>query len=120
MLTLRDAKGQHVFGVPASSVRARPARRRSVETHRTGFEVQVNDRWWFLVVHTVPAKYQRRSTRELVERSGAGELVPRPPWMSEQAYQKATNNPVQHQALWGAFWIVVLGGSHQGSERPSR
>jgi hypothetical protein len=120
MLTLRDAKGQHVFGVPAESVRARPARRRSFETHRTGFEVQVNDRWWFLVAHTVPAKYQRGSTRELVERYGAEELVPRLPGMSEETYQKVTGNPVQHQALWGAFWIAVLGGPYQGSERPSR
>jgi hypothetical protein len=120
MLTLRDGKGQHVFGVPAVSAQARPARRRSFETHRTGFEVQVNDRWWFLVAHTVPAKYQRRATRELIERYGAQELVPRPPGMSEETYHQVTNNPVQHQALWAAFWIETLNLGYQGSERPSR
>ena len=120
MLTLRDAKGQHVFGAPAESVQARPARRRSFETNRTGFEVQVNDRWWFLVAHTVPAKYQRRSTRELAERAGAQELVPRPPGLDEETYLKVTGNPVQHQALWAAFWVETLNLGYQGRERPSR
>jgi hypothetical protein len=119
-LSLRDAKGKQLFAVPAETVQARPARRRSFETHRTGFEVQANDRWWFLVAHTVPAKYQRHATRELVEHYGARELVPRPPGMSEETYLGLTNNPVQHQGLWAGFWLATLGGPHQGRERPSR
>lgn len=108
-LSLRDAKGRQLFAVPAETVQARPARRRSFETHRTGFEVRAGDRWWFLVAHTVPARYQRRSTRELVERYGARELVPRSPGMSEEAYLQLTGNPTRHQALWGGYWLRVLG-----------
>jgi hypothetical protein len=113
-LSLRDGRGKQLFAGPAETVQARPARRRSFETHRTGFEVQVNDRWWFLVAHTVPAKYQRRSTRELVEHYGAQELVPRPPGMSEETYLGLTSNPVQHQGLWAAFWLATLGGPSPG------
>ncbi len=80
-----------------------------METHRTGFEVHADGRWWFLVAHTVPAKHQRRSTRELVERYGAQELVPRPGGMSEESFLRLTNNPVRHQALWGSFWLTTLG-----------
>lgn len=108
-LSLWDAKGNRLFAVPAETVQARPARRRSFETHRTGFEVHADDRWWFLVVHTVPAKYQRRSTRELVKRYDASELVPRLGGMSEEAYLRLTKNAVQQQTLWGGYWLKVLG-----------
>jgi hypothetical protein len=108
-LALWDAKDKRLFAVPAETVQARPARRRSVETHRRGFEVHADDRWWCLVAHTVPAKYQRRSTRELVKRYGARELVPRPSGMSEEAYLTLTKNPGRHQLLWGGYWLGALG-----------
>lgn len=107
-LSLWDAKGKRLFTVPAETVQARPARRRSFETHRTGFEVHADDRWWFLVAHTVPAKYQRRSTRELVKHYSAVELAPRPSAMSEETHLRLTRNAVQHQALRGGFWLKAL------------
>lgn len=108
-LSLWDARRNQLFAVPAETAQARPARRRSFEIHRAGFEVHADDRWWFLVAHTVPARYQRRSTRELVERYGARELVPRPRGMSEENYLRLTKNPTGHQALWGGYWLEVLG-----------
>jgi hypothetical protein len=107
-LSLRDAKGGQLFAVPAETVEARPARRKFYETKRPGFEVNANGRWWFLVAYTVPARYQRRSTRELIERYHARELVPRPVGMSEDAYLRLTRNPSRHQALWGGYWLGVL------------
>jgi hypothetical protein len=107
-LSLRDADGSQLFAAPAETVQARPARRRFYETRRPGIEVYANDRWWFLVAHTVPDRYQRRSTRDLVARYHARELVPRPPGMSEEAYQRLTSNPTKHQALWGGYWLGVL------------
>jgi hypothetical protein len=108
-LSLRDAKGSKLFAVPVETVRVRPARRKFFETRRPGFEVHANDRWWFLIAHTVPARYQRRSTRELVERYHARELAPQPSGMSDETYQRLTRNPTQHQALWGGYWLSVLG-----------
>jgi hypothetical protein len=107
-LSLRDARGGQLFAVPAETVQARPARRKFYETKRPGFEVHANDRWWFLVAYTMPARYQRRSTRELIERYHARQLVPRPMGMSEEAYLRLTRNPGRHQALWGGYWLGVL------------
>jgi hypothetical protein len=108
-LSLRDAKGSQLFAAPVATVQARPARRKFYETRRPGFEVHANDRWWFLVAYTVPARYQRRSTRELIERYHARALVPRAPGMSEEAYRRLTSSPTRHQALWGGYWLGVLG-----------
>jgi hypothetical protein len=107
-LSLRDAQGGQLFAVPAETVQARPARRKFYETKRPGFEVQANDRWWFLVAYTIPAKYQRRSTRELIERYHARELAPQPAGMSEETYRRLTSSPTEHQALWGDYWLGVL------------
>jgi hypothetical protein len=107
-LSLRDAKGGQLFAVPAESVQARPARRKFYETKRPGFEVHANDRWWFLVAYTIPVRYQRRSTRELIERYHARELAPQPAGMSKETYQRLTSSPTRHQALWGGYWLEVL------------
>jgi len=107
-LSLRDATGGQLFAVPAKTVQARPARRAFYQTKRPGFEVHANDRWWSLVAYTVPARYQRRSTRELIERYHARELAPRPAAMSEEAYRRLSRNPGSHQALWGDYWLGVL------------
>jgi hypothetical protein len=107
-LSLREAKGGQLFAAPAETVQARPARRKFYETKRPGLEVHANDRWWFLIAYTVPARYQRRSTRELIERCHARELVPRPAGMTEEAYLRLTRNPGRHQALWGGYWLGVL------------
>jgi|SRR5580692_2585322 hypothetical protein len=107
-LSLRDAKGGQLFAVPAETAQARPASRRFYETKRPGFEVYANDRWWFLVAYTMPARYQRRSTRELVERYHVRELAPRPAEMSEETYRRLTSSPTRHQALWGGYWLGVL------------
>jgi hypothetical protein len=107
-LTLWDAKGQRLFAVPAGTVQGRALRRRSVELHRVGFELHADGRRWFLVAHVIPAKSQRRSTRDLVERYGARELVPRPGGMSEAAYLRLTKNLLQHQGLWGVYWVSTL------------
>ena len=108
-LSLRDAKGGQLFAVPVETVAVRTARRKFFETRRPGFEVHADDRWWFLIAHTVPARYQRRSTRELVERYHARELAPQPSGISDEAYLRLTGNPTQHQALWGGYWLSVLG-----------
>jgi hypothetical protein len=108
-LSLRDAKGGRLFAVPVETVAVRTARRKFFETRRPGFEVHADDRWWFLIAHTVPARYQRRSTRELVERHHARELAPQPSGISDEAYLRLTGNPTQHQALWGGYWLSVLG-----------
>lgn len=107
-LSLWDAKGKLLFAVPAETAQARPARRRSFEMRQSGFEVHADDRWWCLVAHTTPAKYQRRSTRELIKQYGACELVPRPGGMRKEAYLRATRSPTQHQTLWGIYWRQVL------------
>jgi hypothetical protein len=107
-LSLRDAKGGQLFAVPAETVQARPASRKFYETKRPGFEVHANDRWWFLVAHTIPTRYQRRSTRELIERYHARELAPQPVGMSEETYRRLTSSPTQHQALWRGYWLGVL------------
>jgi hypothetical protein len=114
-LSLRDARGSQLFAVPVETLQARPARRKFYETRRPGFEVYANDRWWFLVAHTVPAKYQRRSTRELVEQYHARELAPKPPGMSQESYLRLTSNPTKHQALWGGYWLRVLGRAGQAT-----
>lgn len=120
-LSLRDAKGSLLFAVPVTSVEARPRRRLAI--YQTFFEVHAADRWWNLVAWA-PTKYQRRSTRELAERSGARELVPRPPALSEGAYQQLTKNPVRHQILWKQCWLAVLRTagelSNGGSPSPMR
>ena len=108
-LSLRDAKGGQLFAVPVETVAVRTARRKFFETRRPGFEVHADDRWWFLIAHTVPARYQRRSTRELVERYHARELVPRAPGISQEVYQHLTSSPTRHQALWGGYWLRILG-----------
>lgn len=107
-LTLRAAKGGQLFAVPAATVAARPARRKFYETKRPGFEVHANGRWWFLVAYTIPARYQRRSTRELIERCHARALAPRPAGMREEDYLRLTRDPGAHQALWGGHWLEVL------------
>lgn len=107
-LSLRDRTGGLLFAVPAAIVEARPARRRSFETHRTAFEVHADGKWWFLTPHTVPAKYERRSTRELVEHFRTRELAPRPAGMSEEAYLRLTKNAVSHQVLWSGCWLEAL------------
>jgi hypothetical protein len=107
-LSLRDAKGGQLFAVPADSVQSRPARRKFYETKRPGFEVQANDRWWFLVAYAIPTRYQRRSTRELIERSHARELAPQPAGMSADTYRRLTSSPSKHQALWCGYWLGVL------------
>jgi hypothetical protein len=107
-LSLRDAKGGQLFAVPAETVQARPASRKFYETKRPGFEVHANDRWWFLVAHTIPTRYQRRSTRELIERYHARELAPQPVGMSEETYRRLTSSPTQHQTLWRGYWLGVL------------
>lgn len=108
-LSLRDAKGSQLFAVPVETVSVRTAHRKFFETRRPGFEVHADDRWWFLIAHTVPARYQRRSTRELVERYHARELAPQPSGISDETYLRLTRNPTQHQALWGGYWLSVLG-----------
>lgn len=113
-LSLRDRTGALLFAVPAASIQARPARRRSFETHRTAFEVRAGDRWWFLVGH-VPTKYERRSTQELVERFRARELAPRPTGMSEETYRRLTKNPISHQLVWGACWLEALSRAEPSS-----
>jgi hypothetical protein len=107
-LSLRDAKGGQLFAVPADTVQARPARRKFYETKRPGFEVRANDRWWFLVAYAIPTRYQRRSTRELMERSHARELAPRPAGMSTDTYRRLTSSPSKHQALWCGYWLGAL------------
>jgi hypothetical protein len=107
-LSLRDAQGGQLFAVPAETVQARPARRKFYETKRPGFEVHANDRWWSLVAYTMPARYQRRSTRELIERYHARELVPRPAGMSEETHLRLTSSPTRHQAVWGGYWLEAL------------
>jgi hypothetical protein len=109
VLSLRDAKsGSELFTVPVSAAAARPARRKFYETNRPGFEVRGNDRWWFLVPYTIPVRYQRRSTRELIERYHARALVPRAPGMSEENYRRLTGSATRHQALWAGYWLAVL------------
>jgi hypothetical protein len=108
-LSLRDAKGSQLFAVPVETVSVRTAHRKFFETRRPGFEVHADDRWWFLIAHTVPARYQRRSTRELVERYHARELAPQPSGISDETYLRLTRNPTQHQALWAGYWLSVLG-----------
>ena len=107
-LSLRDAKGAQLFAVPAETAAARPARRKFYETRRPGFEVQANDRWWFLVAYAIPTRYQRRSTRELIERSHARELAPQPAGMSADTYRRLTSSPSKHHALWCGYWLGVL------------
>jgi hypothetical protein len=107
-LSLRDAKGRQLFAAPAETVQARPARRRFYETSTPGIEVHANDRWWFLVPHVVPIKYQRRSTRELVAHYHAREQVPRPGGLSEEDYLRLVKNPRTHQVLWGGCWLETL------------
>ena len=110
VLSLLDAKdGGPLFAVPAETVAVRPARRKFYETKRPGFEVRANDRWWSLVPYAIPAKYQRRSTRELIERYQASELAPRPGGMSEADYRRLISSPSSHQALWAGCWLSVLG-----------
>jgi hypothetical protein len=94
--------------VPAETVQARPARRKFHETKRPGFEVHANDRWWFLVAYAIPARYQRPSTRELIERCHARKPAPQPAGMSEETYLRLTSSPTRHQALWGGDWLEVL------------
>jgi hypothetical protein len=94
--------------VPAEAVQARTARRKLYETKRPGVEVHANDRWWFLVAYTIPASYQRPSTRELIERYHARELAPQPAGMNEENYLRLTSSPTRHQALWGGDWLEVL------------
>jgi hypothetical protein len=115
-LWLWDRRGVLLFKVPAATVPARPARRRSFETHRTAFEVYADGRWWFLVAHATK-KYERHSTRELIERHAARELAPRPQNMSEETYLKMVKHPIRHQLLWSICWIQALaqrGGGHDG------
>ena len=87
--------------------------RKFFETRRPGIEVYANDRWWFLVAHTVPARYQWRSTRELVERYHARELAPKPSGMSEETYLRLTGNPAKHRHCGAA-----TGSASSASGRP--
>ena len=75
--------------------------------HRSGFEIEADGRWWFLVAHA-PTRYERRATLELVKRYGARELAPRPAGMSRDAFQRITQNPLKHQLLWRACWLEAL------------
>lgn len=108
-LSLRIAKGALLFAVPAASVEARPRRR--IAVYPRCFEVHASDRWWSLVAWA-PAKHQRRSTRELVERSQARELVP---GMGEDDGQLLMKNPVRHQILWKECWLAALTGAAESS-----
>jgi hypothetical protein len=114
-VSLRDAEDSLLFAVPAASVEARPRRRLAV--HQTFFEVHAEDRWWNLVAW-VPTKYQRRSTRELVERSHAREVVPRLPGMSEESYHRIISNPVRHQMLWAVWWVATLSMAAKAGASP--
>jgi hypothetical protein len=110
VLSLRDAKeGRELFTVPVKTTAVRPARRKFYETKRPGLEVRANDRWWFLVPYTTPAKYQRPPTRALIERYHATELAPRPAGMSEEVYRRMASRPTSHQVLWAAHWMMALG-----------
>jgi hypothetical protein len=94
--------------VPAETVQARPTRGKFHETKRPGFEVHANDRWWSLVAYTTSARYQRGSTRELIERYHTRELAPQPAGMSAETYLRLTSSPTKHQALWRGYWLGVL------------
>jgi hypothetical protein len=107
-LSLWDRKGERLFAVPAETIRGRALRRRSVELHPNGFELDAAGRRWYLVAHVTPAKSQRQPTRALVQRYGARELVPRPAGMSEETYRRLTKNLLLHQGLWGVYWVNTL------------
>jgi hypothetical protein len=106
-LSLHDRAGTQLFAVPTADVHARPARRRSFETHRSAFEVEADGRWWFLQAHA-PTKYERASTRALAERYDAREVAPRPVGMSADAFADITQNPLKHQLLWRLCWLEAL------------
>lgn len=105
MVSLRTAKGSLLSGEPATSVRAR--QREKVAVHQYFFEVVAAGRRWTLAPWA-PTKYARRSTRELVERARAREVVPLPESLGEDAYHQVMNDPIRHQLLWKAFWVSVL------------
>jgi hypothetical protein len=116
-VSLRNAEDSLLFAVRAASIEARQRRRLAI--YQTFFEVHAVDRWWNLVAW-VPTKYQRRSTRELVERSHARELVPRLPGMSEESYHRIISNPTRHQMLWAAWWVATLSVAAKAASPPSR
>jgi hypothetical protein len=116
-VSLRNAEDSLLFNVPATSVEARQRRRLAV--YQTFFEVRAEDRWWNLVAW-VPTKYQRRSTRELVERAHPRQLVPRLPGMSEESYHRIISNPVRHQMLWAVWWVATLSMAAKGKSSPSQ
>jgi hypothetical protein len=106
LLSLRDADGAPLFAVPAAGTEARPHRRR-LAVHQVFFKVLAGERWWYLVAHA-PNNYQRRSTRELVERYQLRELAPQPLGMDEAFYLRSTNNPTMHQMVWAACWLQAV------------
>jgi hypothetical protein len=59
------------------------------------------------VVH-VPTKYERRRTRELVNRYDVREQAPRPVGIDDASYVQRTANPLMHQAMWAACWLQAL------------
>jgi hypothetical protein len=104
-VSLRSARGSPLFAVPATSVGARETNK--VAVHQYFFEVVAAGRRWTLAPW-VPTKYTRRSTKALVERFRAREVVPLPASMGEDAYHQVMNDPIRHQLLWKGFWVSVL------------
>ncbi|HEY2656268.1 MAG TPA: hypothetical protein VGI55_10800 [Solirubrobacteraceae bacterium] len=105
-VSLRDRSGRSLFSAPATTVEARPRRRR-LSAYPCYFQVRAADRWWYLggYGHT---KYTRASTRELQEHYGLRTLVPRPARMGPDDYARVTGNPLKHQMLWAMFWVQTL------------
>ena len=105
-LSLYNGEGQTLFSIPVGRAQAQH-QRRLFAIHPVFFRIGADDRWWYLVAHA-PNKYERRSTRQLVERYRIHEPAPRPDAMTEETYLRLTKNPIGHQVLWKGFWLGVL------------
>ena len=105
LLSLRDRSGSSLFSVPAATVEAHRQRRLSM--HPMYFQIRAAEEWWYLCGYGV-TKYKRGATRELQERYGLCTLVPRPPRMSVDDYERITRNAARHQVLWAIFWVETL------------
>ena len=115
-LSLHGANGVSLFTVEAEGVQGRPHPRR-LALHQRYFRIRAADRWWYLAPHVVPTRYQRCSTRELVERYAVRERAPRPIGMNEATYVQRVKNPSMHGVVWARCWLQVLNmpNQHVGS-----
>ncbi len=110
-VSLRDRSGSSLFSVPAATVEAR--RQRRLSTHEMYFQVRAAEEWWYLCGYGL-TEYKRGATRELQERYGLCTLVPRPPRMSVDDYDRITRHAARHQVLWAIFWVQTLNAAGSG------